>query len=217
VLIIALWLAGTATAPVSYSRQIAPLLAMHCNGCHGDAGGLGTRSYRELMLGGNLGKVVVPGDPERSLIIHFLEGRRGENHRMPKDSTPLTPAQVALVRLWIQQGATEDHLATRVWRRALPAVPINMTATTRIECRVNVPAYLVVTMRRPGPKREVLWEDAASVKKPKQRGDVGEPGQLIHWDVRAGYGWPKRVHLELEVRYAESPPADIHFSARRGS
>src|SRR5437868_14938771 len=99
-----MWLAAVAAAPpVSYSREIAPVIAMHCSGCHGDSGGLNLRSYRDLMLGGNLGKIIVPGDPERSLIVHFLEGRRGESHRMPKDGRPLTVAQIGTIRRWIEQ------------------------------------------------------------------------------------------------------------------
>lgn len=198
---------------VSYSREIAPLLAMNCYGCHGDSGGLNLRTYRDLMLGGNLGKVIVPGDPERSLIVHFIEGRRGANHRMPKDSTPLLPAQIALIRRWIAQGAKEDSVRLPSVRRVLPSVPMDKKTRTRVQCKVNVPAYLVVTMRRPGPKGEVLWEDAVSVRKPKQKGDVGEPGQVIQWDLRASYGWPRFVRLELEIRYAPTPPVGILFTA----
>ena len=33
--------------PVSFSRDIAPIMAMHCNTCHGESGGISTRSYRE--------------------------------------------------------------------------------------------------------------------------------------------------------------------------
>ena len=74
------------------------------------------------MLGGNLGKVIVPGDPDRSLLIHFLEGRRGENHRMPKDSRPLSPAQIDMIRRWIAEGARNDDLPSNVYKVKLPAV-----------------------------------------------------------------------------------------------
>lgn len=207
-------LAVPSATHVSYSRDIAPLLAMNCNGCHGDSGGLNLRTYRDLMLGGNLGKVVVPGDPERSLIVHFIEGRRGPNHRMPKDSTPLLPVQIATIRRWIEQGAREDSVRVPSLRRVLPSVPMNMKTPIRVQCKVNVPAYLVVTMRRPGPKGEVLWQDAVSVKKPKQKGDAGEPGQMIQWDLRAGYGWPRFVRLELEIRYASTAAVEALFTAK---
>ena len=74
---------------VSFGREVAPIFAMHCNGCHGDAGGLSLRSYKDLIKGGNLGVIVVPGNADGSLLIHFLDGRRGEAHRMPKEGRPL--------------------------------------------------------------------------------------------------------------------------------
>lgn len=69
--------------PVSYSADVAPIFAMHCNSCHGGAGGLSTRSWKELMQGGHLGKLVIPGDSDRSLLLHFIDGRRGAEQRMP--------------------------------------------------------------------------------------------------------------------------------------
>src|SRR5579871_5604802 len=73
-------------APVSYSRDIAPILAFHCHWCHGNrrqtpAGDLDTRTYASLMRGGGLGDVVRPGDPARSLLMQFIEGKRGTNKR----------------------------------------------------------------------------------------------------------------------------------------
>jgi hypothetical protein len=118
------------------------------------------------------------------------------------------------MRQWIQQGAKVDHLPTRSWRRVLPSVPIDARVPTRVRCKVNVAAYLIATVRRPGPKGEVLWEDAVSLNKPKQKADVAEPGQPIQWDLRAGYGWPKRVRIELEIRYAASEPAGTEFTAQ---
>ena len=94
--------------PVSYSQQVAPILAMHCNTCHGDAGGLSTRSHAELMAGGNLGIVVVPGNAERSLLVHFIDGRRGEAHRMPLGGRPLSREQIDTIRRWIDEGANKD-------------------------------------------------------------------------------------------------------------
>src|SRR4051794_26607485 len=191
--------------PVSFSRDIAPILAMHCNGCHGDSGGMSTRSYKELMQGGNLGKVVLPGNPDRSLLIHFLEGRRGPEHRMPKDSRPLPDAQIGTIRRWVEEGAKDDNLAVRRYRVVRRAVPMQIGKTTRVFCRVNTQAYLVMTMRDPRNGR-VLWSDVASVKTPKEKVDAASPGQLISWDLRAGYGWPRAVTLELSVEYAASEP-----------
>src|SRR5688500_755064 len=102
----------TATAvaqSVSYSRQIAPILAMNCNLCHGanpesTAGGLSTRTLADLNRGGNLGPVIVAGDPDRSPLFQFVSGARGEAHRMPLGGAPLTAGEVDVIRRWILEG-----------------------------------------------------------------------------------------------------------------
>ena len=198
--------------PVSFGREVAPIMAMHCNGCHGNAGGLSTRTYRELMLGGNLGKAVVPGDPDRSLVVHFLEGRRGERHRMPKDSRPLSPSQIDMIRRWIAEGANNDDATPNAYRTVLPRVSVTPTRGTRVLLRVNTTAYVTVTARDPS-RITVLWTEVGSLKRPKGAGDLGEPGQAICWEVRAGTGWPAVVDLELSVQYAREELRDVEFRA----
>jgi len=61
-----------------------------------------------LMLGGSLTQTIIPGDPDRSLIVHFIEGRRGGNHRMPLDAPPLKREQIEMIRRWIAEGAKSD-------------------------------------------------------------------------------------------------------------
>lgn len=97
-------------AAVSYSREIAPLLWKHCGACHGERhsvprGDFSVVTYKDLMQGGGLTQTIIPGDPERSLLVHFIEGRRGKMFRMPLDAPPLTRAQIDLIRRWIAEGA----------------------------------------------------------------------------------------------------------------
>jgi len=83
--------------PISFSVQIAPILAMRCNSCHGDqgiAGGLDTRTWASLMAS----EVVLAQDPNESLLVQFIEGRRGLEHRMPLGGKPLDTSQVELIR-----------------------------------------------------------------------------------------------------------------------
>ncbi|MDQ6678831.1 MAG: hypothetical protein M3Z09_16225 [Acidobacteriota bacterium] len=94
---------------VSYTHEIAPILRQHCVHCHGQDGvasnGLDLRSYKSLRQGGNIGDDVVPGRPDASVLMHFIEGRRGQEHRMPLHRRPLTTAQIELIRRWIMEGA----------------------------------------------------------------------------------------------------------------
>ena len=199
--------------PVSFSRDIAPIMAMHCNTCHGEAGGISTRSYREIMLGGNLGKVIVPGNPDASLLIYFLDGRRGENNRMPKNGRPLSSTQIATIRRWIAEGAKDDALPVQATRLTLRDVPMRQGRITRIFCRLNTEAYLMLTMRDPQQDR-ALWTEVATVKKEKEPSDTGAPGQLLSWDLRPGQGWPETATLELSIQHAASEPKGTEFYAR---
>ena len=198
--------------PVSYSREIAPIFALRCNGCHGDGGGLSTRTYADLMRGGNLGKVIVAGNPERSLLIHFLEGRRGEAHRMPLESTPLSADQIRTARRWIAEGAKKDNLAMPKRVLVLRPVRFGVGKPVRIFCRVRAESYLTLVVRDPRNRRP-LFEEVASLRNPKERGDTARPGDLIYWDVSAGSGWPRSASVELVIQYAATEPKHTEFYA----
>lgn len=189
------------------------MLAMHCYGCHGDSGGLDMRTYADLMRGGNLGKVIVPGDPERSLLIHFIDGRRGEAHRMPRGGRPFSSALIRTFRRWIAAGAKMDAAANRLYTRTLPKVRMVRGKTLGIYCRVHTNALLVLNLRDPLTGR-TLYNDMASIKSPKERVDVGVPGQLISWNLHPEPGWPEFVTLELTIRYPARTPTNTQFYTR---
>ncbi|MBK7925966.1 MAG: hypothetical protein IPJ98_00310 [Bryobacterales bacterium] len=118
---------GAAAQSVSYSREVAPVLAMNCHSCHGAnpesvAGGLSTRTWADLKKGGNLGPVIVPGDPERSALLQFVNGDRGEAHRMPLGGPPLTAIQISWIQRWIAEGAAEDSYGAAKYRLELPSI-----------------------------------------------------------------------------------------------
>lgn len=95
---------------VSYSAQIQPIFNNNCAGpqCHigGAANGLSLESYSTLMQGGNSGAVVIPGDPDNSIIVQRLEGTI--QPQMPFGRTPLPPDLIMTIRDWIAQGAHDN-------------------------------------------------------------------------------------------------------------
>lgn len=204
---------AAAPPPVSYSLQITPLLALQCYSCHGDSGGLSMRSYRELMLGGNLGKVIVVGKPDSSLLVHFIEGRRGAAHRMPLDGKPLAPAQIQLIRRWIAEGAKTDANSVPKRTLLLRAVRFGPKKGVRVFCKPAAPSFLTVTVQDPATHR-VLFSETATVKVPKQRGDAGQPGELLTWDVFSGLRWPPSVDVQLTIEYATADSRATQFYAR---
>jgi mono/diheme cytochrome c family protein len=92
--------------PVSFSRQIAPILAAKCSECHGaetKEAGLDLSTYEATMKGSEYGTVVEAGDAAGSLLIEMVSA--GE---MPQDADPLPAEEIALIRAWIQAGATNN-------------------------------------------------------------------------------------------------------------
>jgi len=93
--------------PVDFVKEIQPIFAQHCDACHGakrQEAGFRLDHKPTLTAGGELGRALVPGKSDESLLIHFVAGLRPEG-RMPKKSDPLTAEQIGLLRAWIDQGA----------------------------------------------------------------------------------------------------------------
>jgi hypothetical protein len=108
-----LW-AGQAEKPAAptpqqvefFETNIRPVLIDTCGECHteNEDGELRTDSRAALLKGGETGPAIVPGDPEKSLLIHVI--RRDEGFpRMPKSKPKLPDRTVAAFIEWIRDGA----------------------------------------------------------------------------------------------------------------
>ena len=100
----------TLSAPVSFDREVLPLLEMRCNECHHpekQRGGLDLTRIETIRRGGDeLGAAIVPGKPEESPLIQVLIGAR--EPKMPEKGDPLTASEIELLRRWIAEGAKDD-------------------------------------------------------------------------------------------------------------
>jgi mono/diheme cytochrome c family protein len=98
--------------PVSFYRDIRPILQDRCQGCHQPAkalGGLALTSYAALKKGGESEQPgVVPGKPDESELLSQILPSGQEPPAMPKGAPALKPDQVELVRRWITEGAKDD-------------------------------------------------------------------------------------------------------------
>jgi WD40 repeat protein len=93
--------------PVTYEKDIEPILVNKCQYCHGGTvkeGKLDMTAYETLVKGGKRGPSIVPGKSAESLLIK-LAGKTQKPLMPPKSEEPLTPAELALFKLWIDQGA----------------------------------------------------------------------------------------------------------------
>jgi hypothetical protein len=112
-LILFLALAGCATQPrISYRQDVAPILEAKCLECHLPPNGTGylksglsMASYDSLMKGTIYGPVIVPGDSRHSVLNMVVEDRLNTSMRPPRH---LTKKEIAILRLWVDQGAKNN-------------------------------------------------------------------------------------------------------------
>jgi hypothetical protein len=113
--------ATSATAEVSFSNDVIPLLGAHCVACHmtGQEAGeiaLHPKAAYDALVGvasrETALKRVEPGDPAKSYLYlkltdaHLAAGGSGEP--MPMGSYPLPAEQIELVKQWIVEGAKRN-------------------------------------------------------------------------------------------------------------
>jgi uncharacterized membrane protein len=95
-----------------FARHIYPVLDTKCVACHGtnkEQGGLRLDSYESLMAGGKDGIVIAPRNPDGSLLLKKVTLPPNDPHFMPAEGrTPLTPEEIARIRVWVLQGASPD-------------------------------------------------------------------------------------------------------------
>lgn len=97
--------------PVSYYKQVRPIFAARCQGCHQGAkvsGGYLMTEFSRLLAGGASGKkAVVPGQPAQSHLLALVTPQAGKA-KMPPAGDPLPAGEIQLIRQWIAQGARDD-------------------------------------------------------------------------------------------------------------
>lgn len=95
-----------------YARHIYPIFDARCVVCHGQQkvkGGLRVDSYDLLMRGGTSGAVIIPGRPERSILLQRITLPPDHKKFMPGEGKPpLKPEEIAWIRAWIAQGASPE-------------------------------------------------------------------------------------------------------------
>ena len=98
------------TGTVSFTDHIRPIFERSCWNCHGEASqlsGLDLRSRELAIEGGSRGEALVPGRAEDSRIYRVVAGL--DDPRMPMSGDPLSDAEIAAVRTWINDGAHWDE------------------------------------------------------------------------------------------------------------
>lgn len=101
------------TTPV-FPTLVAPTFESRCVTCHGpsrQAGKLRLDSPEAIRKGGESGAVIVPGDAAGSLLVRRIFLPASDKKVMPPKGHPApSHAEVAVLRWWIDHGASFDQM-----------------------------------------------------------------------------------------------------------
>ena len=88
---------------LTYTDLISGILITRCEACHGESaqGGLDLSTYAGIIAGSENGIVIIPGDPEASLLVQKTTG--DEPH-----FSQFSNQELDLLRGWIESGAPEN-------------------------------------------------------------------------------------------------------------
>ncbi|MBO50603.1 MAG: hypothetical protein CMJ69_07440 [Planctomycetaceae bacterium] len=200
------------TAKVTFRDQIGPLFRRRCTGCHGGGqpkADLDLSRYVAAMAGGSSGEVLVPGDPLQSRL--YLLASHAEEPHMPPKRPRLPPAELTLIRQWIDGGL----LATRTSRPRTSKRPRSLLSRVGPSLRRPVTkgrgdqpgarpfGWPVVAMRTSARGRAVValaaspWSSLVA---------VGGIGQVLVYDAVSG-------KLSGVLPFPEGRPHQLSFSA----
>ena len=101
---------------VSYERDVTPILAKNCNGCHMAPNGVGYRaiglkldSYDSIIQGTVYGPIIVAGDSRRSMLNKLVEGRVGNKQCNARDDKEgISNEDIETFQIWVDQGALNN-------------------------------------------------------------------------------------------------------------
>lgn len=96
-----------------FEARIRPLFVEHCYSCHSREaervrGGLMLDTRAGWLQGGNSGPALVPGDPDRSLLIQAVRYTSDEL-KMPPKNRKLSETQIADLETWVRMGAPDPR------------------------------------------------------------------------------------------------------------
>jgi len=154
------------SASVDFQKEVRPLLESRCYECHGpqkQKSGLRLDRKSSALQGGDSGKpAVLPGKSADSVLVQKITSKDSDEI-MPPKGEKLSPAEVALLKNWIDQGAVwPDEVVKKHWAYAPPVRPEMPKLKNPGWCRNGIDFFILQRLEqehiKPAPEvaREIL-------------------------------------------------------------
>jgi mono/diheme cytochrome c family protein len=142
-----------------FVAKIRPILAERCVHCHGQElqqNQLRLDSLAGILKGGTAGKVVIPGNSERSPLVRRIMGLA--QPRMPYGAPPLSAGQIRSLRDWIDHGAQGPDLGETIssqggikhWAYVKPQRPPLPAVKNSSWCRNAIDYFVLARLEKEG-------------------------------------------------------------------
>jgi mono/diheme cytochrome c family protein len=95
------------TGAVSFSSDVMPIFEAECIVCHGNFGGWDASSYTNVLGTGDHAPVIIPGDPDNSLLGQKMVGSQSIGDIMPPAGL-LPEDEIQAILDWIEEGALDN-------------------------------------------------------------------------------------------------------------
>ncbi|MGD9854163.1 MAG: PSD1 and planctomycete cytochrome C domain-containing protein [Planctomycetaceae bacterium] len=197
---------------IDFVRDVRPILANNCFGCHGADAVHRQGDLRLDQLDGSAdvhgaSEVIVPGKPDESRLISRITSDADDERMPPPDSgKSLKPAEIEILRTWISQGATyAAHWAFR------PPVRSEVPQVDNSEwVRNPIDSFILVRLERDGltPTPEA---DPVTLLRRLSLDIVGLPPTIEELDAFLADRSEQAVGTQIE-RLLDSP----HYGERWG-
>ncbi|HWF19910.1 MAG TPA: PSD1 and planctomycete cytochrome C domain-containing protein [Verrucomicrobiae bacterium] len=162
-----------------FENKVRPILVDNCYKCHSHEapklkGGLSIEFRESLLKGGDTGPAIVPGDPEKSLLIKAI--RYGDpDLQMPPKDKKLSDDQIQTLTTWVKMGAPypanaalaknagaseRDHWAFKPIRKySIPEVKETNWVSTPID------NFIVATLEENGMKPSPMADKRTLIRR----------------------------------------------------
>jgi hypothetical protein len=168
--------------PVIYEKEVEPIFYKRCIACHSGnvkESRFDISSYEGVIKGGKRGTAIVPGKAENSLLYTSCSKLK-KPYMPPKGEEPITPEELALVKLWIDQGAKAPTGARVVAKIVVGLPPANVHPVRAVAVSPDKSAVAA------GRGNQIHVYDAGSGKHvrtltaPGLQAPDGKPAQAAH-------------------------------------
>ena len=91
---------------VDYETEIQPIFNAQCGNCHlgNSSAGVNVANYQNTMDS----DIVIPGNAQASSLYDRITRANSEAGDMPPGNAELSVEQIALIEIWINEGALEE-------------------------------------------------------------------------------------------------------------